>query len=299
MTRGRALELFFVEGDPQGMATAEVVNWTGHVLRVPRNAIKAALARPEADRTGVYLLRGYPEGALQLYVGESERIASRIKSHDIKKDWWDEAYFITTSSDALHKAHVKFLESSLVERARLTGKALLDNDTLPTKSSLSEAATSAMNEYMDFLDLALGALGVTDFTLESRQSRTEAPQGMPTLPDDKPMFYLQTSKHGVDGQAFLDGSDFVVRAGSKARAAWISKAAQSHSYSDLHQRLVRSGVLVVEGELAVFTTDYAFKSPSAAAAVLNGRSANGRQEWRTASGQKFTHWEADNLAEQS
>lgn len=52
MNRGRALELFFVEGDPEGMATAEVVNWTGHVLRVPRNAIKAALKRPEAGQTG-------------------------------------------------------------------------------------------------------------------------------------------------------------------------------------------------------------------------------------------------------
>jgi hypothetical protein len=37
MTRaaGRSLELFFIDGIPEGMLTAEVFNWTGHVLMAP------------------------------------------------------------------------------------------------------------------------------------------------------------------------------------------------------------------------------------------------------------------------
>ena len=30
------LELFFVDGDPEGVLTAQVFGWTGHVLSAPR-----------------------------------------------------------------------------------------------------------------------------------------------------------------------------------------------------------------------------------------------------------------------
>lgn len=35
----RSLELFFIDGRPDGMLTAEVFNWTGHVLMTPRTRI--------------------------------------------------------------------------------------------------------------------------------------------------------------------------------------------------------------------------------------------------------------------
>ena len=38
-TTGRSLELFFIDGKPDGMQTAEVFNWTGHVLMTPRTLI--------------------------------------------------------------------------------------------------------------------------------------------------------------------------------------------------------------------------------------------------------------------
>jgi len=41
---GRSLELFFIDGRPDGMLTAEVFNWTGHVLMTPRTRISEALA---------------------------------------------------------------------------------------------------------------------------------------------------------------------------------------------------------------------------------------------------------------
>ena len=36
---GRSLQLYFVDGRPDGMLTAEVFNWTGHVLMAPRTQI--------------------------------------------------------------------------------------------------------------------------------------------------------------------------------------------------------------------------------------------------------------------
>jgi len=34
-TKPQSLELFFIDGKPDGMLTAEVFNWTGHVLMTP------------------------------------------------------------------------------------------------------------------------------------------------------------------------------------------------------------------------------------------------------------------------
>lgn len=45
ITISRSLELFFIDGKPDGMLTAEVFNWTGHVLMSPRTQISEALKR--------------------------------------------------------------------------------------------------------------------------------------------------------------------------------------------------------------------------------------------------------------
>ena len=85
--QGRSLELYFIDGRPDGMLTAEVFNWTGHVLMTPRTQLADALRRKEADYTGVYLLLGENDQGPLAYIGEGEAISDRIRNHDSKKDW--------------------------------------------------------------------------------------------------------------------------------------------------------------------------------------------------------------------
>src|SRR4051812_46764991 len=103
--RPRSLELFFIDGKPEGMLTAEVFDWTGHILVAPRTQLSDALKRKEARFTGVYLLFGEKDGEQTLYVGESEDIGERIKNHDAKKDWWTQAVIVVTAANTLNKAH--------------------------------------------------------------------------------------------------------------------------------------------------------------------------------------------------
>ncbi len=114
---GRSLELYFIEGRPDGMLTAEVFNWTGHVLMAPRTRISEALARKEARYTGVYLLLGEEDGEQRVYIGEGEDIGERIRNHDTRKDWWTTAVLVTSSANALNKAHVRYLEARLLEES--------------------------------------------------------------------------------------------------------------------------------------------------------------------------------------
>ena len=141
-TSGRSLELYFVDGHPDGMLTAEVFNWTGHVLRIPRTQLAEGLSRPLARQTGVYVLLGEDDGGPLGYIGETENMSQRIAQHAREKDWWNVVVLITTAGDSLHKAHVKYLEARLLEVATEARVRRLENGNVPTGASLNEAATA-------------------------------------------------------------------------------------------------------------------------------------------------------------
>lgn len=290
---GKSLELFFIEGRPDGMLTAEVFNWTGHVLMTPRTRISEALARPEARHTGVYLLLGEVDGEPLAYIGESDNISVRIKNHDAKKDWWEKAVLITTGANNLNKAHVRYLEARLVAKATEVGRVPLANGTAPVASGLTEAARANMETFLDYLWMLLPALRIDMFLQHAKpQASVVAIAGAP----EAPVFELVAKKYDLVATASVIEGEFVVMAGSLARSTWISKAEIQHSYAALRADLDKTGILVPNGNTSVFTSSYAFSSPSAGAAIILGRAANGRTEWRVkGSGQTYHEWEAAKL----
>lgn len=289
-TAGQSLELFFIDGDPLGMLTAEVFNWTGHVLLAPRTRIREALSRREAAYTGVYILLGEVDEKPRIYIGEAEDISQRIRSHDIQKDWWDKVILIVSSANNLHKAHVKYLESRLVEEAKAIGNADLDNGNTPPRSGLSEASIANMEAFLENILLVLPALRIDVFV--QRKRRTS--QITPVLPGAAPEFELVSRKHGLSASAKLSEGEFIVLKGSQARIGW--EGVEAHSYHALRKQLISSGTLVPGESHCIFAENYAFASPSAAAAVVLGRSSNGTVEWKL-KGQGITYkaWEESQL----
>lgn len=331
---GRSLELFFIDGKPDGMQTAEVFNWTGHVLMTPRTRLPAALQRREAQHSGVYILLGEDEksGDTTVYVGESENIAQRIRNHDTNKDWWTQAVLVSTAGDVLHKAHIKYLEARLIGLARRVGKALLDNGTAPEAGGLTEAAQVNMEVFLDTLLMVLPALRIDAFLEQTRSTRVVTPpvvsanadtthvQADPaggaqvpqtsTVADEPvvtneenaqeeiPEFEISVRSTGVAGRAMVLNGELVVLAGSKAPPEWIGTgASKTISSAKLYRQLTRSGVLELRDGMKVFTRNYAFKSPSAAASVVCGRSTNGAGEWKHVKTRKtYKQWEQEALA---
>lgn len=291
--QGRSLELFFIDGKPDGMLTAEVFNWTGHVLMTPRTQISEALKRKEARYTGIYLLFGDQDGEPLAYIGEGEDVGDRIRTHDIKKDWWTQAILITSAANNLNKAHVKYLEARMIEEARKVGRITLENGNTPSRPSLSEAAQANMETFLDYILLVLPALRIDSFDAHTRPKAKTIKVAEVT--DAPPTFTLHTRKHGIHATAALEDGEFVVQSGSIARKAW--EGTPTHSYASLFENLVKSGILVEDGGHRVFAENYAFKSPSAAAAVLNGRAANGQEAWKLKGTSKsYREWEAEKLA---
>ena len=285
---GRSLELYFIDGRPDGMLTAEVFNWTGHVLVTPRTQISDALRRTEAHHTGVYLLLGEREGEPLAYIGEGEDIAERIRNHDVRRDWWTKVVMVTTGANNLNKAHVKYLEARLIEEARGVGRITLENGVNPSRPGLTEAAQANMEGFLDNLFIVLPAIGIDMFVSRTRSATGTEGNGA------SPMFEMQVRKHGLLALAKLVDGEFIVQAGSLVRKEWIGQGA--HNYKRQFEELVRAGILVEKGEHRVFAQSYAFSSPSAAGAMVAGRSCNGQLSWTAqGSGESYFHWEKRQL----
>ena len=297
---GRSLELYYIDGRPDGMLTAEMFGWTGKVLMAPRTQLAEALARPESGYAGIYLLLGEKDDQPLLYIGEGEDVGARIRSHDVRKDWWTSVVFVTSAANQLNKAHAKYLEARLIQDAMRIGRTPLDNLATPATPGLSEADIGKMEAFLANLFMVLPAVRIDAFVQRARPAPQPAPMGAPSaLGTTSPRFTLVMKQRGVKASAVLQDGEFIVEAGSHARLDWGGAEATTPSYAVLHAELRRAGIIVQDGELGVFAQNYAFRSPSAAACIVTGRSANGPLLWKAADGRSYRDVEADQISTQS
>ncbi len=123
--------------------------------------------------------------------------------------------------------------------------------------------------------------------------------GLERTADVAPLFWLASKKQGLEAQAREIDGEFVVLVGSDAAKDWTSKS--NHSYSRRHAQLIKSGKLVPGDKgRRRFADDVAFRSPSAASAVILGRPDNGRVSWKV-DGSTVTYgdWQSEQAAKAS
>ena len=305
MSLGRSLRLFLVDGTSNGLLTAEIMNWTGHVLTGPRSKLAELVQRPECGRTGVYFLVGPdPENNLRfkVYIGESDDVAKRLKQHNRPeasegttggKDFWEKVCLVTSKDQNLTKTHVKYLESLLISIANQVGRCELLNGTAHDYGNLPESDRADMAFFLEQIRTVLPVLGF-DFLRELSKPSAAVSASLVAQVSSSPRFNLEVPRYRISalGQE-IDGEFFVLK-GSKARVEWVGT---ERGYQGLFKQLVAEGLLVAQGsDNLVFSDDYAFSSPSAAAAVVCGRSANGRTSWVVeGTGQTYAAWQDQQL----
>ena len=147
---GKSIRLYLADGTPGGLLTAEIMNWTGHVVAAPRSDLAGLLRRPEASRTGIYLLLGDDPDSLGgslAYIGEGDDVGKRLYQHARAedqggKDFWDRAIMLTSKDANLTKAHARYLESRFITLASQARRSRLINGTAPAPLPLPEADVS-------------------------------------------------------------------------------------------------------------------------------------------------------------
>jgi len=305
-TTGRSVRLFLVDGSPSGLITAEIMNWSGHVLVGSRSGLKKLLLRPELRRTGIYFLFGRapedPDIPI-VYVGESDNVRNRLAQHnkDDAKGFWERTCVVTSKDQNITKAHARYLEARLIAITEDVGRAKLDNATAPPPVSLPEADQSDMEFFIEQIRLVLPVLGFEFLRAIPKPSMAGAAVSPTTVEEgDSPIFEIASKKLGVKAQAQEVAGEFVVLSGSQATSTWKQKASSGSSYGKLHEALLRRGKLTpnVNDDLATFVEDTPFSSPSAASAVIYGRADNGRTSWRvTGTRTTYADWQGQQIAD--
>lgn len=153
MSQGRTIRMFLVDGSPSGIITAEIMNWTGHVLCAPRSRLPDLIKRDETKRTEICFLSGLdPEtgSKTQVYIGESDNVGKRLAQHNKAesaggRDFWDKVCLVSSKDQDLTKAHVRYLESRLISICSEAGRASLVNGTAPDYRYLPEADLADMD----------------------------------------------------------------------------------------------------------------------------------------------------------
>ena len=124
-----------------------------------------------------------------------------------------------------------------------------------------------LNEFISNAKLLVNTLGYKVF--DSIEEATATHEG------NKVVFTINAAR-GATAKGIIVSDGFVVFKDSMA--AYSTVPSISESLIRLRMSLYEKGII---NEHHIFTRDYVFTSPSLAAAVIMGRNANGRTEWKT------------------
>jgi hypothetical protein len=257
-----SIRIFCPDGNPVGLRILSKSNWTGSGLVCPRSILPAVKSRKEFSQPGVYVLVGPPEdGELpKIYVGEGDPVGPRLEQHYANKEFWTWAVFFVSTDGNLNKAHVQHLEAGLLDMARQAKRATLDNANSPQKPALSEAETADAESFLADMLSIFPLLGLTVFektVVAESSSRHE----------------FKIEAKGITARGYETPEGFIV----------------------LRKELQSQGVLVYRGDHLDFAQDYLFNSPSTAAGVVQGRSANGRIDWKDNSGRTLREFQEEKM----
>ena len=268
-----SISIFVPDGDPNGLREVQKWDWTGIGLVFSRTIYHRSRNQAEFSKTGVYVLVGPSEESSlpMIYVGEGDSVRGRLDRHSKEKDFWTEAVFFVSKDDSLNKAHVKYLESRLIELAKAAKQSKLDNEKKSQPYTLSKVEKTNAEDFLRHMLSIFPLLGLNIF------EKAEEIQKPPNL------LYLKAK--GIEATGYEDARGFVVRKDSQLAKAEVPSLLQhAPNVVAIRKDLLEQEVLSEREEHNVFAEDYVFPSPSSAAAVLLGRSENGRTAWKNAAG---------------
>lgn len=274
---GKTIKMFLLDGVPNGRIVAELSNWTGKCYRIPRTRVRDSINRQDLQSTGIYMLFGNSDlhgEKRNVYIGEAENIIKRLQTHLNEKDFWNEVVVFISKDENLNKAHIKYIENRLHQIANEVSRFDIINANIPNLPSISEPDQAEMEEFIENIKMIVNILGFKLFENLRQENINEK-----NFEDNS--LYINAAR-GAEAQGKQVADGFLVLKNSKVATSMAPSFPPN--YKLLRDELIKESVLKEEGGVIVFSKDYLFSSPSSAAAIVMGRSANGLREWKDKSG---------------
>lgn len=273
MAYGKSIELFLVNGSADSLITAELSNWNGKAIKIPRIEVSDC-NRDDIIQAGVYFLfcKG-DDGEDSVYIGEAENVKERLVTHlrdyqagKEKYEWNTAVIFIGRD---LNKALIRYLENRFVEIARECKRYNVLTKNTYKNTVLKESHKAQMEEFIDNVKILISTLGykvLEPYVVKGSQ-----------ITQDEDLLYISVGEASAVGKVTSEG--FVVFEGAKIKEKLSEKSLHSGTIK-LRQKLTSEGK-VVDLE---FKEDVLFSSSSAAADFILGYSVSGPAIWKTKDG---------------
>ena len=275
---GKSIELFLANGTADSLIIAELSNWNGKAIKIPRIEISNC-NRDDFTQAGVYFLFcKEDDGSDSVYIGEAENIKERLVQHirdyqsEKEKYYWNTA-FIFIGRD-LNKALIRYLENRFVEIARSSKRYIILTKNPYKNTVIKESQIAAMEEFIDNVKILINALGykVLDPLLHSNPNDSTAV--------DDVLLYINKGTASAVGKITSEG--FVVLKGATINEKMSVKSLAA-SVVKLREKYLLDGKV---HNLST-TEDILFSSSSAAADFILGYSVSGPKTWTDKSGQSL------------
>lgn len=282
MAYGKSIELFLANGTADSLITAELSNWNGKAIKIPRIEVSDC-KRDDIKSAGVYFLFCKEEDdSDSVYIGESETIQERLNQHirdynaDKEKFYWTTAVIFLGRD--LNKALIRYLEDRFVQIARESKRYKVLTKNTYGKTVMKESKTAAMEEFIDNVRILINALGykVLEPTVHSDPNSTV---------DDETLFL---NLGNASGKGMVTTEGFVLFAGAVLNEK-TSEKSLSKGAATLRKKHLASNKL----KDFVTTEDILFSSSSAAADFVTGYSVSGPATWKNAAGVTLKELEAN------
>lgn len=275
MAYGKAIELFLVNGTADSLITAELSNWNGKALKIPRIEV-AACNRDDIAQAGVYFLFcKEDDGSDSVYIGEAENVKERLVQHirdyqaEKEKYYWSTAVIFIGRD--LNKALIRYLENRFVEIARACKRYKVLTKNTYRNTVMKESQVAVMEEFVDNIKILINTLGYK--VLEPLvQTDTDA-----NVTEEEQDLFISSGSVTASGKVTSEG--FVVYKGSVVNAKTSAKSLTS-SMVKLREKLFADGKV----KDLTTTEDILFSSSSAAADFIMGYSVSGPRTWKTKDG---------------
>ena len=273
MPYGKSIELFLVNGTADSLVTAELSNWNGKALKIPRIEV-ATCNRDDITQAGVYFLFCKEDDESDsVYIGEAENVKERLLQHmrdyqaEKEKYYWNTAVIFTGRD--LNKALIRYLENRFVEVARNCNRYHVLTKNTYRNTVLKESQIAVMEEFADNVKILINALGYK--VLE------------PIVQNGKDLSDIETEKlylnvGGVSAVGLVTTEGFVVLKGATVNEK--SSTSLSTGIRKLREEKFAEGKV----SNLITTEDILFSSSSAAADFILGYSASGPRSWKAKDG---------------
>ena len=274
MPYGKSIELFLVNGTADSLITAELSNWNGKAIKIPRIEVTSC-KREDITQAGVYFLFcKEDDGSDSVYIGEAENVKDRLIQHLRDYQAEKERYYWSTAvifvGRDLNKALIRYLENRFVEIARNSKRYIVLTKNTYSNTVMKESQIAVMEEFIDNVKILINALG---YKLLEPFSQVES---LASETDDE-ILYLTSGSAKATGKVTTEGfvvfEDAIVneKTSTKSLSAGMQKWRQTLIDSDKVQNWKT-------------TEDILFSSSSAAADFILGYSVSGPQMWKTKDG---------------